>query len=54
MNKQTSKQMAKRAANYLRVSSQDQHTSNQEAELRQAADRADWEVEVRPRGAPSP
>ena len=36
--------MTKRAAIYLRVSTLDQHTSNQEAELRQAADRAGWEV----------
>jgi DNA invertase Pin-like site-specific DNA recombinase len=34
----------KRAAIYLRVSTVDQHTSNQEHELRQAADRAGWEV----------
>jgi DNA invertase Pin-like site-specific DNA recombinase len=34
----------KRAAIYLRVSTTDQHTSNQEAELRQAAERAGWEV----------
>ena len=34
----------KRAAIYLRVSTIDQHTSNQEAELRQAAERAGWEV----------
>jgi DNA invertase Pin-like site-specific DNA recombinase len=34
----------KRAAIYLRVSTVDQHTSNQEAELRQAADRAGWDV----------
>ena len=34
----------KRAVLYLRVSTTDQHTSNQEAELRQIAERADWEV----------
>jgi hypothetical protein len=34
----------KRAAIYLRVSTIDQHTSNQEAELRLAAERAGWEV----------
>jgi DNA invertase Pin-like site-specific DNA recombinase len=34
----------KRAAIYLRVSTADRHTSNQEAELRQAAERAGWEV----------
>ena len=34
----------KRAAIYLRVSTQDQTTSNQEHELRQAADRAGWQV----------
>jgi len=34
----------KRAAIYLRVSTIDQHTSNQEAELCQAAERAGWEV----------
>jgi hypothetical protein len=34
----------KRAAIYLRVSTVDQHTSNQEHELRQAAERAGWEV----------
>jgi DNA invertase Pin-like site-specific DNA recombinase len=34
----------KRAAIYLRVSTQDQTTSNQEHELRQAAKRADWQV----------
>jgi DNA invertase Pin-like site-specific DNA recombinase len=34
----------KRAAIYLRVSTTDQHTSNQETELRQAAERAGWEV----------
>jgi DNA invertase Pin-like site-specific DNA recombinase len=34
----------KRAAIYLRVSTTDQHTSNQELELRQAAERAGWEV----------
>ena len=34
----------KRAAIYLRVSTVDQHTSNQEAELRQTAERAGWEV----------
>jgi DNA invertase Pin-like site-specific DNA recombinase len=34
----------KRAAIYLRVSTTDQHTSNQEHELRQAAQRAGWEV----------
>jgi DNA invertase Pin-like site-specific DNA recombinase len=34
----------KRAAIYLRVSTTDQHTSNQEAELRQAAERAGWTV----------
>jgi DNA invertase Pin-like site-specific DNA recombinase len=34
----------KRAAIYLRVSTQDQHTSNQETELRQAAERAGWQV----------
>ena len=32
------------AAIYLRVSTQDQTTSNQEHELRQAAERADWQV----------
>ena len=34
----------KRAAIYLRVSTQDQTTSNQEHELREAAERADWRV----------
>src|SRR5499427_3672356 len=34
----------KRAAIYLRVSTQDQTTSNQEHELRHAAERADWQV----------
>jgi DNA invertase Pin-like site-specific DNA recombinase len=34
----------KRAAIYLRVSTVEQHTSTQEQELRQAADRAGWEV----------
>ena len=34
----------KRAAIYLRVSTQDQTTSNQEHELRQAAERAGWQV----------
>jgi DNA invertase Pin-like site-specific DNA recombinase len=34
----------KRAAIYLRVSTTDQHTSNQENELRLAAERAGWEV----------
>jgi DNA invertase Pin-like site-specific DNA recombinase len=34
----------KRAAIYLRVSTVDQHTRNQELELRQAAERAGWEV----------
>jgi DNA invertase Pin-like site-specific DNA recombinase len=34
----------KRVAIYLRVSTQDQTTSNQEHELRQAAERADWQV----------
>ena len=34
----------KRAAIYLRVSTTDQHTSNQETELRQAAERAGWQV----------
>ena len=34
----------KRAAIYLRVSTTDQHTSNQENELRQAAERAGWQV----------
>jgi len=34
----------KRAAIYLRVSTVDQHTSNQEQELRQVAERAGWEV----------
>src|SRR6516162_6159232 len=34
----------KRAAIYLRVSTTDQHTSNQETELRQAAERAGWNV----------
>ena len=34
----------KRAAIYLRVSTADQHTSNQEQELRQVAERAGWEV----------
>ena len=34
----------KRAAIYLRVSTQDQTTSNQEQELRQAAERAGWQV----------
>jgi Resolvase, N terminal domain len=34
----------KRAAIYLRVSTVDQRTSNQEQELRQAAERAGWEV----------
>src|SRR5215469_10347162 len=34
----------KRAAIYLRVSTQDQTTANQEHELRQAAERANWQV----------
>src|SRR5499426_4316894 len=34
----------KRAAVYLRVSTQDQTTSNQEHELRQSAERAGWQV----------
>jgi DNA invertase Pin-like site-specific DNA recombinase len=34
----------KRAALYLRVSTLDQTTANQERELRQAAERAGWEV----------
>ena len=34
----------KRAAIYLRVSTTDQNTSNQEHELRQLAERAGWEV----------
>ena len=34
----------KRAAIDLRVSTQDQTTSNQEHELRQAAERAGWQV----------
>src|SRR6516225_9762844 len=34
----------KRAAIYLRVSTQDQTTSNQEHEIRQAAERAGWQV----------
>jgi len=34
----------KRAAIYLRVSTQDQTTSNQEHELRRAAERASWQV----------
>jgi DNA invertase Pin-like site-specific DNA recombinase len=34
----------KRAAIYLRVSTTDQHTSNQEAELREAAERAGWAI----------
>src|SRR6478735_3861551 len=34
----------KRAAIYLRVSTQDQATANQEHELRQAAERAGWQV----------
>src|SRR4029450_13045155 len=34
----------KRATIYLRVSTQDQTTSNQEHELRQAAERAGWQV----------
>ena len=34
----------KRAAIYLRVSTLDQTTSNQEHELRQAAERAGWQV----------
>jgi len=34
----------KRAAVYLRVSTQDQTTANQEHELRQAAERAGWHV----------
>jgi DNA invertase Pin-like site-specific DNA recombinase len=34
----------KRAVLYLRVSTLDQTTANQERELRQAAERADWEV----------
>ena len=33
-----------RAVLYLRVSTIDQHTSNQEAELQQAAERAGWDV----------
>jgi DNA invertase Pin-like site-specific DNA recombinase len=35
---------AKRAAIYLRVSTADQNTDNQELELRQVAERAGWEV----------
>jgi DNA invertase Pin-like site-specific DNA recombinase len=34
----------KRAAIYLRVSTQDQSTANQEHELRHAAERAGWQV----------
>ena len=34
----------KRAAIYLRVSTTDQNTSNQEHELRQLAERAGWET----------
>ena len=34
----------KRAVLYLRVSTLDQTTANQERELRQVADRAGWEV----------
>ena len=34
----------KRAALYLRVSTIDQTTANQERELRQVAERADWEI----------
>jgi DNA invertase Pin-like site-specific DNA recombinase len=34
----------KRAVLYLRVSTQDQTTANQERELRQVADRAGWEI----------
>ena len=34
----------KRTAIYLRVSTQDQTTSNQEHELRQTAERAGWEI----------
>jgi DNA invertase Pin-like site-specific DNA recombinase len=34
----------RRAAIYLRVSTTDQNTSNQEHELRQLAERASWEV----------
>jgi DNA invertase Pin-like site-specific DNA recombinase len=34
----------KRAAIYLRVSTQDQTTSNQEHALRQTAERAGWQV----------
>jgi len=34
----------KRAAIYLRVSTQDQTTPNQEHELRRAAERASWQV----------
>jgi hypothetical protein len=37
-------QAMKRAAIYLRVSTQDQTTSNQEHELRLAADQANWQV----------
>ena len=36
--------MTKRAVLYLRVSTIDQTTANQERELRQAADRAGWQV----------
>jgi DNA invertase Pin-like site-specific DNA recombinase len=35
---------ARRAAIYLRVSTVDQNTDNQEHELRQVAERAGWEV----------
>ena len=35
----------KRAALYLRVSTIDQTTANQERELRQVAERAGWEVD---------
>jgi DNA invertase Pin-like site-specific DNA recombinase len=35
---------ARRAAIYLRVSTSDQNTDNQELELRQVAERAGWEV----------
>src|SRR5262245_34847501 len=34
----------KRAAIYLRISTQDQTTSNQEHELRRAAEQANWQV----------
>jgi DNA invertase Pin-like site-specific DNA recombinase len=35
---------ARRAAIYIRVSTSDQNTDNQELELRQVAERAGWEV----------